>query len=209
MQMPTSTCFVCNKLFTKREVQLYGYNDCCVSCTYAQATEMEQKRVNPYWVDLYFEAGIPIRYQHVFASELSDKATQRAIKAIAEQKALYLCGNVETGKTLTLAIYAMQLIRFNKKVQFARLSNLTNELRNDPAKQSSTYKKLCECDHLILDDLGTQYDGTGWFTGWLDAVVDFRYSNLKPISASTNVPEQVSARVSRRLTEVCENIKVS
>jgi len=55
--------------------------------------------------------------------------------------------------------------------------------------------------HLILDDIGSEHDSTGWWQTWLLGVIDHRYTARRPTSSSTNSPASVESRVLRRLTE--------
>lgn len=117
-------------------------------------------------------------------------------------------GGVGLGKThLSLAI-AGEVINKGYGVVYGSVNNLFSRIEDEhfsrTAKTSGTRELLCDCDLLILDDLGTEFS-TQFTVSVLYDVINTRLLRSRPTIISTNLDmggleQKYSERVVSRIT---------
>ncbi len=146
--------------------------------------------------------GFPRRFLPLIPGKPLTKALGVALTVLDNQRPLYISGPVGQGKTLTLIALAYELVQRSTSVLFIHCGELAEYLRahND---QIDKYRVLAQdVQHLFLDDVGMESDKSGWWSSWIGNVVNHRYNNLRPTSATTNQKATLlEARLIRRLTE--------
>lgn len=120
---------------------------------------------------------------------------------------LIMLGKTGLGKThLSLAI-ASTVIDKGYNVFYASVPNIMNRLEKEHFKRSSSDEnlsdELCECDLLILDDLGAEFS-TQFTVSQLYNILNTRMINNIPTIISTNltmreIEEKYSQRVASRI----------
>ena len=149
-------------------------------------------------------------------------------KSLSERKikrGLFFYGGMGTGKTFLAALIAREFILQGKKVIFgdvpALLTKLKQTFDNAAVSTSSVLDSCCDCDLLILDDLGTG-QVTEWSVGILYQVINDRYNAEKPVVVTSNydlrglserlvvkdkygkiIDEFSAKRITSRLKEMC------
>jgi DNA replication protein DnaC len=150
-------------------------------------------------------SGVPVKYRDIVATPLSKFAWQTAQKAMQERKGLFLVGEAGSGKTLTMAVLAREILSRGGVLRWENVADLSATLRSAVTGNAllfaSTIQILKYAHHLMLDDLGAEQDKTGWFTSVLHQIIDWRYVNDLATSATVNDPSVVDARLLRRLQE--------
>lgn len=182
-------------------------------CEQCEERRLFRKTLAPSELALKMAAArIPKRYCVIKSGEPADQANKCADAAFNERKPLVLVGPTRSGKTLTLAVAAQRLLmRSTARFLFVNASALFKELG-----VLSAQKSLCRDSeyimsvfpHLMLDDIGSGYDKSGWQTSALYRILDTRMNNGLPTWATMNDEQAVDARVLRRLTEDALVIKL-
>ena len=115
-----------------------------------------------------------------------------------------LSGTVGTGKTFTLALTALQACRWRIETKYIYAPTLFGMLhRNDPALHM-----IRQCDLLLLDDFGTEYN-TEWNISGFSDLVEHRHANELATCITTNLSinslstQVVFAREIDRWRETC------
>ena len=152
---------------------------------------------------LSYYAGLPEKQYH----------TMQQIFALCQQYAaafnpltagnLYLWGGTGLGKThLSLAI-ANEVLKKGYNVIYDSAINLMHTLDQEQfrkAKESSdTLPALLECDLLILDDFGTEFD-TAFSRSMIYTIINSRVNARKPMIVNTNLtPNEMKERYGDRI----------
>lgn len=137
-------------------------------------------------------AGIPKRYRS------AEPQTKHA-EALESGRNVYICGDVGTGKTLfACGIARAYLQRHGSGVDFVSSVNLLSQIRStygNAATESSVLTPYAKARVLVLDDLGKEVPSE-WALERLFALIDERYSNLRPTVVTTNFsPSELIARL--------------
>ena len=117
---------------------------------------------------------------------------------------LILIGPVGTMKTSLAVAVGQNLLKRGKSVMFIPMAELFDNLirmsrQKDPTEFMRFENRLKETSLLILDDLGTEYPGD-WIRNKVDAIISYRYNNLKPICITTNLlPGELESRYRERV----------
>ena len=106
---------------------------------------------------------------------------------------LYLCGGTGLGKThLSLAI-ANEVLQKGYSVIYDSAINLMHTLDQEQFRRTKesgdTLPSLLECDLLILDDFGTEFD-TSFSRSMLYTIINSRVNARKPMIVNTNLTHQ-------------------
>ena len=116
-----------------------------------------------------------------------------------------------SGKTFLASTICNTLIRDRKiKTKFVSVSNLI-DLVNESRKNGTTSPivDLCECDVLVLDDLGQQNSPSDWLLDILFKICDQRMQNRKVTIATSNrklMELKLDDRILDRLNMMCQPI---
>lgn len=197
--MSTEVCKKCGKPNPYRDYALSGPREWCLACVsdlrYARWDEKEiQERL--------IRGGVPDKYLTIRDSPLASKRRAMVQLVFQQQQPIFLQGAVSSGKTLALAILARELVMRNTPILYLHCAKTADHLRgnNDAIAR---YTTLCQqAGHLLLDDVGTENDKTGWWAAWLGNIVNCRFDDRRPTSGSTNMDiHRLEARLARRLTE--------
>ena len=68
---------------------------------------------------------------------------------------------------------------------------------------------LCECELLVLDDLGQKKTGENWLDDILFRIIDYRYQHKKVTLITSNIELKklrLDDRVADRLNKMCQPI---
>jgi len=153
------------------------------------------------WSTTELNSGLPNGFLLLHPGKEVKTATSLVDAAIDKQLGLHCVGPTGSGKTLALAVLAKQLIQYGVPVAFINVPQFTAWLRQNPDRQEEQSRRLTNTRHLILDDLGAEYDKSGWWGSWLLAVADARYGAGRATSSSCNSAKGIEDRVLRRVTE--------
>lgn len=160
------------------------------------------------------------------AFEIAKKYADNWEKFKAEGTGLIFIGKYGTGKTHLAFSIANQLLNKGIPVVFETLINLMEKLKLGYEKDAEMgyyeiIKLYCECDLLIIDDLGKE-KLSEWVLEKLFQIVNTRYENMLPIIITTNYSEnEIIKRLSfnndgiaaeslvSRLNEVCLEVNMN
>lgn len=172
-------------------------------------------------------SGIGKRYAGKNFSNYNTKNNPKAVKDCKDYvlkfkqnkkdgRGLFLTGKVGTGKTHLLAGIIDGIARIHQCSVFYRsATELLNEIRATIKTDDNENKlqKLKDCELLIIDDIGTEKTSE-WVMDIYFSIIDFRYSNLKPIVIATNltdseVKDKFNERIMSRIFEMCDGVKLT
>ncbi len=160
------------------------------------------------------------------AFEIAKKYADEWEKFKAEGTGLIFIGKYGTGKTHLAFSIANQLLNKGIPVVFETLINLMEKLKLGYGKEAElgyyeVIKLYCECDLLIIDDLGKE-KLSEWVLEKLFQIINTRYENMLPIVITTNYSEdEIIKRLSfnndgiaaeslvSRLNEVCLEVNMN
>ena len=119
---------------------------------------------------------------------------------------LMFMGKTGLGKThLSLAIAGV-VIEKGYGVIYGSLSNLLSKIENEhfSSNSTSTIDSVCNCDLLIIDDLGTEFS-TPFTRSTVYEIINHRQLNSKPTIISTNlsIDELEKAYTQRVVSRIC------
>lgn len=200
-------CYLCDSEFPFREYTLHGYASRCIACnTMVIYPEMEEHRIRKTMAAARF----PVRFLDLRQTALVNTLECHVGKTICNQQPLFLFGPVATGKTLCLAILARQLVQRRHSIFFMHCGESADYLRAHNEELDAFRERAEQASHLFLDDIGMEYDKTGWWSAWLGGIVNFRFNNMLPTSATSNcVLAQLEPRLARRLSEGATILKLT
>lgn len=100
---------------------------------------------------------------------------------------LYLFGATGAGKTLLAALIATEYIRLFKSVIFGDVPSLLADLKAtfDKGGTDELLQRYCDCDLLVLDDLGAGKI-TDWNVTVLYQIINARYNNERTTIVTSN-----------------------
>lgn len=198
-----------NQYFVPKGAEGYGY------CKVGQARQLRP---------LFKRACLPAKYTGKTFDDYLDFGDNRDAIKIAQwftkkkpDKSLYIYGACGTGKTFLASIIAQEYLQEFKQVIFGDVPTLLDEIKrtfDGRGDAGEIVDRYCECDLLILDDLGAG-QVTEWNIGQLYQIINYRYTADKPLVVTSNfdldglekrltVRDNFSAkRITSRLSEIC------
>lgn len=202
-------CQSCKKPFEPTACVLFDIAARCPKCRLVSASLYQTLgwKENK-WTATEINSGLPNGFLALTPGAQTAGAERTVAQAFREQLGLHLVGDSGKGKTLTLAVLAKQLIRLGVPVAFINVPQFSAWLRANPDRQEEQRLRLMGVRHLILDDMGAEYDKTGWWGAWLLAVADARYGARRATSSSCNCVTGIETRVLRRVTEFALTVEL-
>jgi DNA replication protein DnaC len=131
-------------------------------------------------------------------------------------RGLWFMGPVGTGKTTLAMLVAKTALKAGRSVAIYSLPRLLNEIRETHRPDRShldLLDRLSAVDLLHIDDVGAERT-TDWVLEELYSIVNARYEDQRSIVVTTNLDpealaEQITERTVSRLTEMCQDLRVS
>jgi len=149
-------------------------------------------------------AGIAKKSLDVLTAPKSTPSLDRARTWWASDSwALTMLGGVGTGKTTAAAWLAQQCVTAGAGrdwLVWIRCSEASRRaLFGDDAEKQARHARKCSL--LVLDDIGTEFNGDGW-RNWLSDVLDERYMHgRKTVLTSNLAKEDFAVRLGERLVD--------
>ena len=155
-----------------KEVTCYGSCGC-------EESKLDGSFLKPKQKD-YVRAGIPERY---LGAECDLDGWDSAVEG---GKSLYIHGPFGPGKTHFASALARKLVDDGVSVYFINSKHLISEIQGTYSGRPTDAMDRCfDCKVLVLDDLGKEQP-TPYSISMLYEIIDTRYSNRKPIVATSN-----------------------
>src|SRR5690606_22585337 len=134
---------------------------------------------------------------HVAKIEQSEEITQKMFEWAKNPKNIFFfCGNVGNGKTYFAAAWYNLLKENKKNVRVFTENQLFTYLQafyNRSEDAEYELKRLCECDYMILDDMGSSKPST-WRHDVLLNLVNFRFNDCLPTLITSNLTKNDMVR---------------
>ena len=152
---------------------------------------------------LSYYANLPEKQYYIMRQNFAACREYAAQFSPAESGNLYLSGGTGLGKThLSLAI-ANEVLQKGYNVIYDSAINLMHKLDQEQfgraKEKSDTLPALLECDLLILDDFGTEFD-TAFSRSMLYTIINSRVNAHKPMIVNTNLtPSEMKERYGDRI----------
>ncbi len=142
---------------------------------------------------LSYYTGLPTEQYFTMQQNLAVCRKYAAEFSVQTEENLFLCGGTGLGKThLSLAI-ANEVLQKGYNVIYDSTINLMHTLEQEQFRKtkdnSDTLPSLLECDLLILDDFGTEFD-TAFSRSMMYSIINSRINARKPMIVNTNLTDQ-------------------
>lgn len=208
----------------------YDYNCDCLGENYCRERNIREGKDKIKWIKgLKRSSGIGERFfNKIFTNykgnEKVSNECRKWVKNYSENyksgKGLFLTGNVGTGKTHLLAAIIDYIARVKKRltlnfIVYRNTTSMLNEIRN--SYENKDFKEVIgnfkNCDLLMIDDLGAEKI-TDWVLDIFFEIIDYRYSELKPIIIASNltdleIKQKLDERIMSRIYEMCKGLKLT
>lgn len=155
--------------------------------------------------DLSYYRGITIDGVDCYSkmSENLDFCIKYANSFSCASKSLLMLGKTGVGKTHLSMSIAREVTRNGANVVYGSTVNLLQAIEKEhfgkTDSSSDTFEALCECDLLILDDLGSEHH-TAFYESTLYNIINTRINLGKPMIISSNMSiEELSATYNERI----------
>ncbi|WP_027365703.1 ATP-binding protein [Desulfotruncus alcoholivorax] len=128
---------------------------------------------------------------------------------------LLLTGPVGSGKTFLACCIANELLSRNKKILFAVVPDLLDQIKatygsnkSNTVTESDLLDSAREVPILVLDDLGA-HNYTDWTRNKIFTIINYRLNNLLPTIITTNInledlEEHLGERTTSRILQMCK-----
>lgn len=193
----------------------------CVACTGCdRELAVPQDTIDPTWRYRY---GISRSHlpKLLLETEMAEYPWQAKARSAMRRwckghgdRAPLLVGPVNTGKTHLLTAAGKWLIQNGREVRYWTMTDLLDQTRRsyDTAKAEGLFYGAQQADVLILDDLGAERP-TEWAADRLQALIDIRYRQGRPILGATNLhpnewDEAFGPRIASRLERLCNPVEI-
>jgi len=159
---------------------------------------------------------VPPRYFGVKYEEIPDHILIHSKKMFKEKKGLYIFGGCGTGKTHIAYAIWQRCQDKDRKCRFYKSTELLDLIREFYGKSDTQENQLNLIMNytglLIIDDLGAEKP-TEWVEETFYKIIDKRYEEMLPTVFTSNLDlgvlaEKISDRLTSRIAEMCEIIKV-
>jgi DNA replication protein DnaC len=136
------------------------------------------------------------RWWHCRLTDIPDgllykTVVMRFIEKLADHvrngRGLLLHGQFSTGKTGSAVIVAKATVCHGGTALFVPISELADQKFEKAMfeEKTSMWKRMCDVDLLVLDDLGAEH-GKDWGASLVERIVRIRSNNKRSIIATTN-----------------------
>lgn len=177
-------------------IRLYGPPNLCRRCREQAVVPAALGADDVRWGMCH----LPSRYRVLEpASPVLAKISKYVDEAWTRDVGILVEGPVGCGKTLLVSSLVHRLMARGANCLFVSVPETVDALRSQESPIS--IERMKSVQHLVLDDLGAEYDKSGWWYSILYQIVNDRYNNGKPTSATCNVFKQIEPRIMRRIAE--------
>ncbi len=108
---------------------------------------------------------------------------------VQQGRGVILAGDVGTGKTMTLAYMARDLLSDGYGTWKIHMPRLLDRMM-DRTERRWHVERLMSVQVLMIDDLGSG-EIQPWILGILEGAIEHRYANKKPVIVTTNMPVEM------------------
>jgi len=189
----------------------------------ARACPCRERRINRS-ASRRIGTGIPKRYRGVsferqpvadmdpYVVQRVRQFVRRIEKNLDEGRGLWFFGDVGTGKTSLAMIVSKAALEAGRSVAIYSVPRLLADIKETyeadaDRSYAELFRRLCEVDLLLLDDLGAE-KRTEWVLEQLYSIVNERWQNERSIVVTTNLVlddlrDQIGFRTVSRIEGVC------
>lgn len=133
------------------------------------------------------------------------------VDSIKEKKkinGIFIYGDVGIGKTFLMVAYCNELARIGYHVGFAKTSLLVKMLRNfnDDEEIKYRFNKIKNCDFLVLDDFGSEYNSDYVKDEIILPLLDYRMENNLTTCFTSNYDFETLFKIYSDKNKVFDNI---
>lgn len=124
---------------------------------------------------------------------------------------LLLIGPVGTMKTSIAVAVAQEVMKQGRSSMFIPMAELFDRLMTFSKQRDNNdflnyQERLRTTSLLVLDDLGTEYPND-WIRNKIDAIISYRYNEMKPIVITTNLT--TGEMLTQYQMRMCDRLKAS
>ena len=196
-----ANCVRCQKEYDVPVLVLNGSTKECHVCRNKAKAIWSARETDVSLTEKCRVAGIPQRYWTLQDTDEAKLARKVTLGAFTRDQPLFLHGPTRAGKTLCLTYFAKQLLSFGARVRYYHMSDLASKLRGNVRAGDELMRFLKTVAHVIIDDIGSEYDKSGFVTSWVMQLAENRYSSCQPLSGACNDIEAIDNRILRRFIE--------
>lgn len=98
---------------------------------------------------------------------------------------LLMPGDLGTGKSHAAALVCVETVKLGRSVRWAYLPEMLTMLESARGTRHEELTRQAGADLLVWDDFGVTVPSE-WHVGWLDQIVEDRYSSRRPMVITTN-----------------------
>ena len=131
------------------------------SCRYKRAEEKKLAHLDQYLVNDMPESMHTVSFEHISTDHENEEyleVMKEAMLACSENRGLYLCGNMGTGKTYLSACASNYQAKKGKQVAFIHYPSfcqrMASQVKNGEFR--TEFRRVCFADFAVIDDIGAE-----------------------------------------------------